>query len=146
MIDGTGRFYWQLFSDIILGWRVHGGFSSGNAPFYTLPYIDLRGIPAMRYQGENALSTDIETRWNMNERWSLLFFGGVGRTADSLGDFSDSKDRWAGGTGFRYLIARDAWFRTWLIAAANPSPNVTCLWTSTSVSSKSPPTRAAAVM
>ena len=106
MIDGTSRIYWQIFQDIILGWRVHGGFSSGNAPFYTLPYIDLRGIPAMRYQGENALSTDIETRWNMNERWSLLFFGGVGRTADSLGDFSDSKDRWAGGTGFRYLIAR----------------------------------------
>jgi hypothetical protein len=106
MIDGTGRFYWQLFSDIILGWRVHGAFSSGDAPFYTLPYIDLRGIPAMRYQGENVLTTDIETRWNMNERWSLVFFGGVGRTADTLDDFSDSEDRWAGGTGFRYLIAR----------------------------------------
>ncbi|MFC1827779.1 glyceraldehyde-3-phosphate dehydrogenase [Thermodesulfobacteriota bacterium] len=106
MIDGTGRFYWQLFSDIILGWRLYGGFSSGDVPFYALPYINLRGIPAMRYQGENVLTTEIETRWNVNERWSLVFFGGVGRTADSLDDFSGSEDRWAGGTGFRYLVAR----------------------------------------
>ena len=60
----------------------------------------------MRYQGENVLTTELETRWNLNERWSLVFFGGVGRTADSIDDFSDSEDRWAGGTGFRYLVAR----------------------------------------
>jgi hypothetical protein len=106
MLDGTGRFYWQLFADIVLGWRLYGAFSSGDVPFYALPYINLRGIPAMRYQGENVLTTEIETRWNLNERWSLVFFGGVGRTADSVDNFSDSKDRWAGGTGFRYLIAR----------------------------------------
>jgi hypothetical protein len=106
MLDGTGRFYWQIFSDIILGWRLYGAFSSGDVPFYALPFIDLRGIPAMRYQGENVLTTEIETRWNLNERWSLVFFGGVGRTADSMDNFSDSEDRWAGGTGFRYLIAR----------------------------------------
>ena len=106
MTDASSKFYWLLFPDVVLGWRLHGGFSSGDIPFYALPFIDLRGVPAMRYQGENVLVTEIETRWNVNERWSLVFFGGVGRTADSLGNFSDSEDRWAGGTGFRYLIAR----------------------------------------
>jgi hypothetical protein len=106
MTDASGKFYWPIFSDIILGWRLHGGFSSGDVPFYALPFIDLRGIPAMRYQGENVLVTELETRWNVNDRWSLVFFGGLGRTADSLGSFSDGEDRWAGGTGLRYLIAR----------------------------------------
>jgi hypothetical protein len=106
MTDASSKIYWLLFSDIVLGWRLHGGFSSGDVPFYALPFIDLRGIPAMRYQGDNVLVTEIETRWNVNTRWSLIFFGGVGRTADSLGDFSKSENRWAGGTGFRYLIAR----------------------------------------
>jgi len=106
MTDASGRFYWPLFPDIILGWKLRGAFGSGDIPFYALPFINLRGIPAMRYQGENVLNTEIETRWNINDRWSLVFFGGVGATADSVDDFSDSEDRWAGGTGFRYLIAR----------------------------------------
>ena len=124
MIDGTSRIYWQLFQNIVLGWRVYGGFSSGDVPFYALPFINLRGIPAMRYQGENVLVTEIETRWNLNERWSLVFFGGVGRTADSLGDFSDSKDRWAGGTGFRYLIARALGLYTGIDFAWGPEDRV----------------------
>jgi hypothetical protein len=106
MTDASSKFYWSIFSDIILGWRLRGGFGSGAIPFYALPFIDLRGIPAMRYQGKNVLVTELETRWNVNERWSLVFFGGLGRTADSFDDFSDSKDRWSGGTGFRYLVAR----------------------------------------
>ena len=104
--DATSRIYWKLPVDVILGWRIDGGFSGGDVPFYSLPYIDLRGIPAMRYQGRYALATDVEARWNVNDRWALVFFGGLGRTADSMSNFSDSKDRWAGGAGFRYLIAR----------------------------------------
>jgi hypothetical protein len=104
--DASSKVYWRLFSDIVLGWRLHGGIGTGDIPFYALPFIDLRGIPAMRYQGKKVLVTEIETRWNMTERWSLLFFGGFGRTADSSSDFGDSPDRWAGGTGLRYLVAR----------------------------------------
>ena len=120
MTDASSKIYWQLFTDVVLGWRLHGGFSSGDIPFYALPFIDLRGIPAMRYQGKNILVTEIETRWNVNERWSLVFFGGVGRTADSLSDFSDSANRWAGGTGFRYLIARILGMYTGMDIARGP--------------------------
>jgi hypothetical protein len=120
MTDAASKFYWHLFPDIVLGWRLHGGFSSGDVPFYALPFIDLRGIPAMRYQGDNILVTEIETRWNMNARWSLIFFGGLGRTADSLGNFSGSENRWAGGTGFRYLLARTLGMYTGLDIAKGP--------------------------
>jgi hypothetical protein len=40
------------------------------------------------------------------DRWGVVPFGGVGRTADSISDFGDSKNLWAGGVGIRYLIAR----------------------------------------
>ena len=120
MTDAASKIYWKIFSDIILGWRLHGAFSSGDVPFYALPFIDLRGIPAMRYQGDNILVTEIETRWNVNERWSLVFFGGVGRTAHSLSDFSDSENRWAGGTGFRYLMARVLGMYTGIDIARGP--------------------------
>jgi hypothetical protein len=120
MIDASSKIYWQLINDIVLGWRLHGGFSSGDVPFYALPFIDLRGIPAMRYQGDNILVTEIETRWNVNERWSLVFFGGVGRASNSVTDFSDSEDKWAGGTGIRYLIARALGLYTGVDIARGP--------------------------
>jgi hypothetical protein len=106
MTDASSNFFWPISEKIILGWRVRGAFGTGDIPFYALPFINLRGIPAMRYQGENVLDTEIETRWNVNDRWSLVFFGGVGVTADSVGDFNDSDEKWAGGAGFRYLMAR----------------------------------------
>ena len=118
--EARSKIYWELSSNLVLGWRLYGGFTSGDIPFYALPFINLRGIPAMRYQGDNVLVTELETRWNVNERWSLVFFGGVGRTADTLSDFSDSEDRWAGGTGFRYQIARVLGMYTGIDIARGP--------------------------
>ena len=46
----------------MLGWRLDGRFANGDTPFYALPYIDLRGIPALRYQGEDGLMTEVEAR------------------------------------------------------------------------------------
>lgn len=107
LITSAGnRYYKDIFKDIVFGWRIDGDFSSGGTPFYAMPFISLRGIPAMRYQDQHALTTEIETRWNITNRWGIVGFGGVGRTADLVSNFSDGKSRWAGGMGFRYLIAR----------------------------------------
>jgi hypothetical protein len=51
----------------------------GDVPFYAVPYIQLRGIPAMRYQGERTVVAEIEARWNLDGRWSLVGFAGAGR-------------------------------------------------------------------
>jgi hypothetical protein len=88
------------------GLRLDGRFSFDRAPFYTLPYIDLRGVPAMRYQGRYAVLAETEWRWDFTRRWSLDFFGGMGRTAPRGGDFSDGETAWNAGGGFRYLLAR----------------------------------------
>ncbi|MCP4754564.1 MAG: glyceraldehyde-3-phosphate dehydrogenase [Proteobacteria bacterium] len=106
VMEAKSYAYWELYSRVVLGWRLDGRFSVDDVPFYALPYIALRGIPAMRYQGENAATTEIEARWNVTGRWALLGFGGVGRTADSISDLGNGDSRWAGGAGIRYLVAR----------------------------------------
>lgn len=104
--DAKNRWYWEMMSDLVMGWKVEANLSSGDVPFYSLPNIDLRGIPINRYQGAHALQTEFEATYNISYRWGLVPFVGVGATADALNEFDSSDPKFAGGLGFRYLIAR----------------------------------------
>ena len=59
----------------------------------------------MRYQGQSVLVGETELRWNFTPRWSLVGFGGVGRT-NSIETFDNEETVTAGGAGLRYFIAR----------------------------------------
>ncbi len=79
----------------------------GDYPAYFAPAITLRGVQAIRYQGQNVLSSEAELAWQLSKRWSLLAFGGVGATnAGSRRIFKDSGLIAAGGAGVRYRLAR----------------------------------------
>ena len=112
--------WWGVHPDVVLGVRLDGRFSNGNTPFYALPYIELRGIPALRYQGEDVLVAEVEPRWDFTSRWSLVGFLGAGWAADSVSDWSTSDTKVAGGLGFRYLIARRLGMRVGLDIARGP--------------------------
>jgi hypothetical protein len=71
-----------------------------------LPYIELRGIPAVRYQDENVGVAELEARWNVTPRWALIGFAGAGRAWGRRDDFDEAGTEVAKGVGFRYLIAR----------------------------------------
>ena len=98
--------YTPLFKRFVLGTRLDARTAQGGAPFYMLPYIDLRGISAAHYQEQSTAVAEGELRFNVTPRWALMGFAGVGRAWGSRDDFSDADARVAGGTGFRYLIAR----------------------------------------
>jgi len=98
--------YTPLPGRFVLGTRVDARSASDDTPFYMVPFIVLRGIPAVRYQGERTAVLDMEARWNATPRWALMGFYGVGRAWESEVDFEDVDSHGAGGTGFRYLIAR----------------------------------------
>ena len=66
----------------------------------------LRGVPAMRYQGEQMASAEIEGRWQFDGRWSVVAFGGAGMTRTSRKAFTATQDVSSGGFGFRYELAR----------------------------------------
>jgi len=109
----NNRIWFPLSTSWVLGLRIDGDFGGGDIPFYMLPYVDLRGIPAMRYQGRHVLSTEAELRWDFSPRWSLVGFAGAGWTsAGNVSDLGQSGTYPAGGFGFRYLIARVFHLRT----------------------------------
>lgn len=70
------------------------------------PFIDLRGIPRNRYQGNVTASVEAQLTWKMTPRWSLLTFGGGGAAASSTSGLFSDDIQYAYGVGFRYLIAR----------------------------------------
>jgi hypothetical protein len=101
-----GIIYLPLGKKVVLGVHVDGGFNFGDAPFYDLPGLNMRGLERGRYVDDVAVLLETELRYDFADRWSAVAFGGVGRVADSVGDLSDAEDHWAGGLGFRYLIAK----------------------------------------
>ena len=89
-----------------LGLRLEAQTISGDSPFFAYPFVDLRGIPALRYQGESVLVGEAEYLWGVTPRWSIVFFGGVGQTS-SIDKFKEAgRTVEAGGLGFRYRLAR----------------------------------------
>ncbi len=98
--------YTPLSKSVVLGGRLDGRLARGDVPFYQLPYVDMRGVPAMRYQGSDVVLAEMEARWSVTERWGLIGFAGAGRAWDEDQNFGDTGSRVAKGAGFRYQIAR----------------------------------------
>lgn len=100
-------FHYTPFGDYSsLGLRLEAQAVKGDVPYFSYPFVNLRGIPAMRYQGESALVAEAEYLWGVTPRWSVVFFGGLGKTT-KINEFrGDGQTVGAGGLGFRYRLAR----------------------------------------
>ena len=95
----------------VLGIRLDGTTADGDPPFYAFPYVRLRGIPALRYQGDTASAFEVEGRYLINDRWSASLFGGVGSVSIGEEQTESSDSIRTFGIGGRYLAFReqDAW-------------------------------------
>ena len=70
------------------------------------PFIDMRGVPFLGYQGEQMALAEAELRWQFYGRFSLVVFGGGGGVWNDFAHLDDSRGIVAGGGGFRYELAR----------------------------------------
>ena len=95
-----------LARNVTLGGRANYAKSSGETPFLLRPFVQLRGVPALRWQGDEVTSAEVEGRWQFYGRWSAVAFAGAGRTQTSRAGFSTHDDVTSGGVGFRYELAR----------------------------------------
>ena len=103
-----------------LGLRLDGEMVDGEVPFFGYPFVKLRGIPAMRYQGEEVVTAEVEYLWGVTPRWTIALFGGGAKTT-SISSFStDSETVAAGGVGFRYRIARKLGMQVGVDVARGP--------------------------
>lgn len=109
-----------LSERFFLGARAQASASFGETPFYARPYISMRGIPALRYQGEHVLSAELELRWQFHPRFSLVGFGGAGLAWTNLESFDREQGAFAEGLGLRYLVARKFGLHAGLDVARGP--------------------------
>ena len=112
--------YKMIIPRITAGFRLDGQQVFGDPPFYMLPYIDMRGIPIYRYQGNADILSELEFRWDFTRRWSAMLFGGAGKAFDSWSDFGNTGWTASYGTGFRYLLARKFKLRVGIDVAHGP--------------------------
>lgn len=94
--------YGRGLGEGVLGVRVAADVSRGDPPFYLRPYVSLRGVPMLRYAGEDVLSAELEHRWPVGERWDLIAFGGAGHARSRREGAQGSASVGAGGLGVRF--------------------------------------------
>lgn len=99
--------HWIPFGEYSsLGLRLEGQKVSGDAPFFAFPFVNLRGIPALRYQGEEVPTAEAEYLWGITPRWSLAVFYGAGKAFGHSRQGRQNNTVDAIGAGFRYRLAR----------------------------------------
>jgi hypothetical protein len=101
-----GMQFIPLCPKLSLGFRGEVAASFGDAPFYLRPFVNLRGAPIMRYQGEEMAQIEAELRWQFWKRFSVVGFVGGGTAWNDFDRFNSTQSLVTGGTGFRYEIAR----------------------------------------
>jgi hypothetical protein len=98
--------WYPLTDAVTLGMRADYQQASDEAPFFLRPYIELRGVQAMRYQGDEMASAEVEARWRFRGRWSAVIAAGAGTAHSSGENFSATQDIVSGAVGLRYELAR----------------------------------------
>jgi hypothetical protein len=114
------NYYYPVLKNLIGGFRWEMQEVFNDPPFYLLPYIDLRGIPVARYQGNIFSLAETEWRWDFVRRWSVVGFVGTGKAFDDWSAFGEADWETSGGAGFRYLIARKFKLRCGVDIARGP--------------------------
>ncbi|MBG7629816.1 MAG: glyceraldehyde-3-phosphate dehydrogenase, partial [Bacteroidetes bacterium] len=74
--------------------------------FYAKPYINMRGVPAMKYQSDNTILVETEWKFKVYKRWSIDTFVGSGKAFESFDSFGAATWVYSYGLGFRYTISR----------------------------------------
>jgi hypothetical protein len=105
-VNATAMYYRPLGPSLYFAVRGAAKHSSDGTPFFLRPFVMLRGVQALRYQGEQAVEFETELRWQLRPRFSVVGFAGAGTAYNSIANRDLDESVAAGGVGFRYLVAR----------------------------------------
>ena len=72
-----------------------------------IPYVSLRGIPALRYQGEAAGAVELEGRYDISPRWAAVAFTGAGFVSTDDPLYDDPDNIFTVGAGIRYQLFKE---------------------------------------
>lgn len=99
------NWFHHIGKNVVLGLRLEAGVAGGDVPFYAEPYVPLRGIPVLRYQGEWAGVAETEVRYQFANRWAVLAFAGRG-FVDDVDSVTSGETIKAYGVGARWLAVK----------------------------------------
>ena len=120
-VNLVAMYFLPLDPKLTFGVRGGGALSFGDVPFYLRPFIQLRGAPMMRYQGEGAAQVEAELRWQFWQRFSLVGFAGAGAAWNDRERFENTTSVVTGGGGIRYELARKHGLHMGLDVATGPA-------------------------
>lgn len=102
----------SLHEKFVFGLRVDYSATEGDAPFFAIPYVKMRGIPALRYQGDRVASFEMELRYNLSPNWIVTVFSGISSTDSDQLLIERKNGIGAFGIGVRRKIfeAQNVWF------------------------------------
>jgi hypothetical protein len=107
---GKFNFYTHYYHPVNDRWtpkiRLEAVLATGDIPFYAKPYVNLRGVPFLRYQGKIITVAETEQLFNLTPRWGLVGFTGIGAAFHSFENIHKNDFVWNAGGGIRYTIAR----------------------------------------
>ncbi len=87
-------------------YHVDAQFSAGDVPFYMKPFVALRGAPAMRYQGNEAMLAEVQLRGYFYKNLALVAYTGAGKAFNSFSEFAEGQWVFNYGTGFRWELKK----------------------------------------
>lgn len=123
-----GLNYWKISKKFLFALRLqYDGVNANDdvtLPSYVPPSVDLRGVPAIRYQGNKVAVSEIEFTYKYSYRWKFNAFTGIGRAAQNFSDLSSAESVHNYGVGFRYLIAKRYGFNMGTDLAKGPEDTV----------------------
>lgn len=101
----------SLSDKFTLGLRLDVSSVDGRVPFFAVPFVSLRGVPALRYQNKTAGAVEVEGRYLIRPRWEVSVFGGLGFTSDAFPIYDNPDSIYNFGFGGRYNIfeAHNVW-------------------------------------
>ncbi len=104
-VNYFSHFYYPVNDYWIPSLRLASQVATGNPPFYAFPFVDLRGVAALRYQGKLTMVAETEQLINFAKRWGAVGFTGIGAAFKSLDDLVNEDIVWNVGVGARYLAS-----------------------------------------
>ena len=117
-------YFRPVLDSFVLGLRVETTAVFGDPPFFAVPWVNLRGIPAMRYQGETVSVAEIEGRYYFNENWLGSVFAGKGWARSDIVGIETEQTIRAWGVGGRYRLLKDDSVWVGVDYAVGPEDNV----------------------
>jgi len=98
------RSFHRLSNSVVLAWEMQGCQRAGTVPLWDACTIKLRGFSATDYLGRASASGQVEARWQLNERWGLVSFGGVGYIGNSFNGIREHEAIPSYGVGLRFSV------------------------------------------